>query len=379
MLDAKMIELGGVVCDTESSGSDPDAIKRIPFHNIDGTDKLVFVTGANGYLGHHVVLNLLMKNFKVKAGVRSLATVTEKLHELRSMFPNNLLDIVEVKMEDFTTKWVKHTEGCFGIIHTAFPKAEGSIGNEIDFLYPAIEGTLNILVAAKKNKIKKVVFTGSLSSVKGPEYKPVYKGHDWADPEKLTVIERAKLLAEKTAIRFCRDNPEVELVVLNIGMMLGPSISENYDSPSCNVIKNLISGNVDSLMRMHIGIVDVRDVAKNHILALIHPSSAGKRILCVENSHWFEEIVRIINENYRTVGFSLPTNKIPYWSLRLSSFFDPDLKTILPYYNKEVYFDKGDMDQIILLEDYTAFTKTLLDMLDDMKHKGYLSALESLV
>lgn len=380
MKEARKFHIEEIVTkEVESDEGDLDYIKRIPYHDIDGTGKLVFVTGANGYLGLHVVQQLLMKNFKVKAGVRSLLTVSAMLNELKTIYPNNLVDIVEARLEDFTTEWIKMTKGCYGIIHTAFPKVEGSVGNEIDYLYPAIEGSLNVLVAANKNKIEKVVFTGSLSSVKGPEYKPVYKGHDWADAEKLTVIERAKLITEKTANRYCRDNHQIKLTMLNIGMLLGPSLSDNYNSPSCSVIKNLASGSVDSIMRMHIGMVDVRDAAKCHILALMHPDSAGKRILCLENSHWFEEIIRTINENYRSVGFTMPKKLVPYWSLRLSSFFDPDIKTILPFYNKEVYFDKGEMDQNILLEDYTAFTKTVLDMLIDMKQKGCLPNLVSLL
>jgi len=55
-------------------------------------------------------------------------------------------------------------EGCDFVIHTAAPVG-GNPKNHEDMIRPSVNGNLNVLKAAQKNKVKRVVITSSISAI----------------------------------------------------------------------------------------------------------------------------------------------------------------------------------------------------------------------
>ena len=77
-------------------------------------------------------------------------------------------------------------EGCNYVIHTASPLPVRPPKDENMLIKPAVEGTLTVLEAALKHKVKRVVYTSALlaSCMKNPENrKEKYDENDWSDIE----------------------------------------------------------------------------------------------------------------------------------------------------------------------------------------------------
>jgi dihydroflavonol-4-reductase len=186
----------------------------------------VFVTGANGYLGSWIVYYLLQNKYNVKASVRNLSNKESYQHLLDfdsvKKQPSRL-QIVEGKLED-RELWVDHLQGCYAVIHSASPNPYLPVKRDLEIIYPAVEGTLAILHAAQANGIQYFVLTGSLSNVRGTQYRKVYNEDVWADIDGISAYEQSKLLSERCAVFFNKENGSfTQLTTLLPGTMFGPT------------------------------------------------------------------------------------------------------------------------------------------------------------
>lgn len=321
----------------------------------------ILVTGGNGYLGSHIVFYLLEKGVSVKVSVHDISN--EKSYGHLKKLPNaeGRLEIVEAELTDKDI-WKSVCQGCDAIIHTASPNPFKAPKQELEVIYPAVEGTLAILHSAKDLGIKRVVMTSSIAAVKGGLRKLTYNEDCWGNPDNITGIEKSKIFAERCAWYFTKENPDViQLTVINPGFMLGPCLQEHYEFSSGLFFKKFMDGRVTSLLKMHVPMVDVRDAALSHVQALWTPATIQKRYICVEGSHWFESFSSILSREFSPIGFKFPNKTISGFPLRLIAFFDSGVKTMLPFYGKEIYFNneriKNDLQFI-----FRNFDETLIDM-----------------
>ena len=133
------------------------------------------------------------------------------------------------------------------MVHTASPFPLGVPKSEDSVVKPAVEGTLAVMKAAHKHKVKRVVITSSCAAVfvKSPaNFKPAMNENDWSEPEICKPYEKSKTLAEKAAWDYLEalpENEKFELVVINPALILGPSLV-NTDFTSGLIIKNIMTG-----------------------------------------------------------------------------------------------------------------------------------------
>jgi dihydroflavonol-4-reductase len=132
----------------------------------------VLITGVSGYLGSFICQTFLEHGgFDVWGTVRDKSNES-KIKPLRVEYGNDLvfsrLDLVEADLlnEDSI---LAAAEGCDYIVHTASPVCDlnAVFENEEDVIKPAVGGTLAIMKAAHKNKVKKVVITSSIAAIVG--------------------------------------------------------------------------------------------------------------------------------------------------------------------------------------------------------------------
>ena len=74
---------------------------------------------------------------------------------------------------------------------------------------PAVNGTLSVMMAAKINKVKRVVITSSVAAIyiTPDKTKKNFNENDWTDTNIATAYERSKTFAEKAAWEFVEKLP----------------------------------------------------------------------------------------------------------------------------------------------------------------------------
>ena len=149
--------------------------------------KRVLLTGANGFVGSHVLEQFLLAGHSVRGIVRSQS----KAQQVLADFPNHGSKLDFGIVPDITSpgafdEVVKSNPPFDLVIHTASPFLYRVISSNREFLDPAIKGTLEVLKSVKKNapSVKRVVITSSCAAVvdfSAPPTVPrkVYTEEDW--------------------------------------------------------------------------------------------------------------------------------------------------------------------------------------------------------
>lgn len=155
--------------------------------------KNILLTGANGFIGSHILDNLLSSNHRVLAIVRS-PSKSQKLKQLFSTHPKishlTVGIVPDITIPGAFTSLITSYQASNPldlVIHTASPFLYRVVLNNREFLDPAIKGTLEILSAVKEHarSVKRVVITSSCAAVidfDAPavvEPRKVYDERDW--------------------------------------------------------------------------------------------------------------------------------------------------------------------------------------------------------
>ena len=192
----------------------------------------VLVTGASGYLGSHIVFYLLESGYRVKAAIHSKADGNswDHLFEFSNSDMDNFLEVVECNLEgqwddddpeskekkNLNGGWNEIVKGCDAIIHCASPNPFKPPKKEIEVIYPAVEGVINIFEAAMHEGITRLIFVSCICSIRGCKYSFSYNEKSIGDYEDLTGVEKSKAFAEKTASYIAEKNhSKINLTIFN--------------------------------------------------------------------------------------------------------------------------------------------------------------------
>ena len=177
---------------------------------------------------------------------------------------------------------------------------------------PAVEGTLSIMRACKANGVRRCVVTSSIASVLYRERPAeLYDETLWTDPNwpGISLYAKSKVLAEKAAWDFQASLPEnerFELVTILPGFVLGPALRVE-PSTSINFCKSALNGSMTEIPHRGMPIVDVRDCAMAHLLAVKVTAAANQRFINTKESAWLRELVAPIAERFRPEGWLVPS------------------------------------------------------------------------
>jgi nucleoside-diphosphate-sugar epimerase len=188
------------------------------------------ITGIGGFIGSSIARALLARDEQVR-GVDNFST--GKKQNL-----NDILDRIDFREVDITDLDAMH-EACAGVdfvLHqAAIPSVPKSVLDPLASNRANIDGTVNVLVAARDAKVKRVIYAAS-SSAYGDT--PTLPKHEAMTPDPISPYAVAKLASERYMISFYRCYG-LETVCLRYFNVFGPR--QDPSSPYSGVLARFIT------------------------------------------------------------------------------------------------------------------------------------------
>ena len=291
----------------------------------------ILVTGGSGFLGSRCVIEALRKGHTVRTTVRDLARESEVREVVgKELEAGDRLTVLAADLND-DVGWSAAVEGCDYVLHVASPFPQAQPKDPDELIVPAREGTLRVLRAALDADVKRIVLTSSVAAIRSTARSrpgPLTE-EDWTDPDAkgLTPYTRSKTIAERAAWDLVRERgAEQKLAVINPGAILGPVLSDDR-SFSVEIVERLLKGG-PGIPRIGFSIVDVRDVAEAHLLAMTTPEAGGERFIASGPFQWMYETGEILRDQLGEEAGKVPKRRVPDLAVRALAIFDPSLRTV---------------------------------------------------
>lgn len=176
-----------------------------------------------------------------------------------------------------------------------------------------------------------------MTGVKGKNH---FTDSDWSEPQLSPPYEKSKHMAEKKAWEIYQQNQDkIQLSIICPGWIQGPSFHKNAFT-SGDLLIRVFNNDLPAVPEVSFGMVDVRDVALAHIRCIQKLSETNaKRYILVENSYWLEDIVSIVKDEFAKYGYKMPCMSAGKVLLTMTSWFDSQIKLLLPYVGRFTTFD----------------------------------------
>lgn len=337
----------------------------------------ILITGGTGYVGAWIVKGLLEKGHNIRLAVRDKNDV-EKYNYLTEIAEENEGSSLEVFEADLLKEgsYDEAAKGCDSIVHVASPFYLDVKDAQKELIDPALKGTMNVLEAANRSKsVKKVVLTSSVAAVHGDNIDmknqnltSFNESHfNESSSLKHQPYSYSKVLAEKKAWEMAGEQNSWQLIVVNPSFVLGPALSQSSKSESLKMVNDIISGKYrPGVPNLYFGFVDVRDVARAHIICLENEAE-GRHILA-ERVTDILSFINIIEDQFGN-RFKLPKSNLPKWLISLiGGMFGITRKFVKNNVGIPLQLDTTKSREKLGL-DYVPFEKTVKDMIDSMTKK----------
>eukprot|EP00249_Psilotum_nudum_P004263 c17804_g1_i2 orf=638-1384(-) len=198
---------------------------------------LVCLTGASGFIGSCFALRLLHHGYTVRACVQDPENVAETSHLTSLPGAAERLEIVRGRLLE-EQDWDVAVAGCNGVFHFACPVNFCPSDPEREMIWPAVQGTLNVLKAcAKSASVRRVVHMSSVAAAtwrKDALPDDVIDESCWSSVEfcKKENVFRwpyivSKTLAEQKAFEFANQN-NIDLVSILPSMVIGAFLTPYF-------------------------------------------------------------------------------------------------------------------------------------------------------
>ncbi|KAH9846635.1 NAD-P-binding protein [Lenzites betulinus] len=254
--------------------------------------KLILVTGINGFLGAHIVDQLVKAGYRVRGTVRSAKVNFAKESNASYGADVEVVAADDLAFGDFTDT----LSGVYGVIHAAAPLVGRDSPERA--LTASIEGAVNILRQSEKAGITRFVLVSSIVTVRAfTDPAPVWTDTDWVDTSREKALASSdaffvyvteKVLAERAVWEFAEKHPNIDVTTVNPDFFIGP-FAPNYrftdaliTEQSTNVLLYSLINPTGKFLAHAFFPIDVRDVARATVLALTTATGAAagrKRIL----------------------------------------------------------------------------------------------------
>ena len=294
----------------------------------------VLVTGGSGFIAGHCILQLLQQGYLVRTTVRSLSregAVRAVLAEAGLVNGDALSFVAADLLGD--AGWDDAVGGCDFVLHVASPVHPGPVTDEDEVIAPARDGALRVLRAARDAGVQRVVLTSAFHAVGfgHPHADRTFTEDDWSvlDGPGMDAYGRSKILAERAAGTFSRDEGgSLELVTVLPVAVMGPVMGRDISGAN-QLVQRILAGRLPGYPDLWFPIVDVRDVANAHVLAMTAPGAAGERFLISSGpAIAMKQIGAILKAHLGAAARRVPTRSLPNAVVRIGAVFSPELRSV---------------------------------------------------
>jgi dihydroflavonol-4-reductase len=253
------------------------------------------VTGATGFVGAAIARTLGAAGWQVRALVRGGSN--------RGNLPKLAVEVAEGDLADVASL-ERALDGCTALFHAAADYRLGA--RDPKSLYRTnVEGTRNILHAARRCGVARIVYTSSVATIgipsdgsPGDERTPVALSH------MIGHYKRSKYLAEEVVRDAARMG--ISVVIVNPSTPVGPG--DIKPTPTGQLVLDAASGRMPAYVDTGLNIVHVDDVAAGH-LAAYERGRAGERYILGGEDMTLRTILAQIAQ---LVGRKPPRIRLPY-------------------------------------------------------------------
>jgi dihydroflavonol-4-reductase len=265
----------------------------------------VFLTGATGFVGHHVARALAAEG----AQLRMLVRKTSNLANLEGIAgETHLGDLAEP--ESIRTALA----GCDAMVHVAADYRLW-IPDPTAMYRANVDGTRDLLRLAREAGVKRVVYTSSVATMHfRTDGLVINEDTPVSLRDMVGHYKRSKFLAEQQAIAAAQDGQQV--VILNPTTPIGPNDSK--PTPTGRIFVDFLNGRFPAYMDTGLNLVDVTEVARAHVAALTLGQPGHRYILGGENL----TLKQILDKMAAITGLPSPTLKIPFAVAATYAFFE---------------------------------------------------------
>ena len=265
----------------------------------------VFLTGATGFVGHHVARALAAEG----AELRLLVRKSSNLANLEGIPGDTHLgdlgqpETLRPALAD-----------CDAVMHVA---ADYRLWiRDPEAMYRAnVDGTRDLLKMAREAGVKRVVYTSSVATMHfRTDGIVVNEDTPVSLADMVGHYKRSKFLAEQYAIAAAQDGQQV--VILNPTTPIGPHDAK--PTPTGRIFVDFLNRRFPAYMDTGLNLVDVGEVARTHVLALTKGAPGRRYILGGENL----TLKQILDKMSAISGIPSPTVEIPFAVAATYAFFE---------------------------------------------------------
>jgi dihydroflavonol-4-reductase len=253
--------------------------------------KPTLVTGASGFLGWHVARLLIERGHTVRALVRP----SSRIRELDAQPVSG-----DLRDQDSLARAVA---GCGLLFHVAADYRLWA-RDQSELYRSNVDGTRNILQAARHAGVDRVVYTSTVGCIGIP---PGGEGNEDCSvslADMTGAYKRSKFLAERVAVEFAAAG--LPVLIVNPTAPVGDH--DIKPTPTGQIVLDFLKGDMPAFIDTGLNLVDARDVALGHVQACERGRPGERYILGAENL----TLEQILGKLAAIAGRPAPTLQLPY-------------------------------------------------------------------
>lgn len=253
--------------------------------------KPTLVTGASGFVGWHVARLLLERGHAVRALVRPGSAV-----------PDLAVDLIQGDLRD-AASLERAVAGCGLVFHIAADYRLW-VKRPEEMYESNVDGTRNLIAAARSAGVERFVHTSTVGCIGFPKDRLGDETTPVSLDEMSGPYKRSKFLAEQVALEAARAG--FPLVIVNPTAPIGDHDAK--PTPTGKIIVDFLRGKMPAYIDTGLNLVDVRDVARGHLLACERGRPGERYILGAENLTLGQILARLSS----ITGRPAPQIQLPY-------------------------------------------------------------------